>query len=83
LVRSVQYAGLLLPQPTSPTTVAAVATTKGTRTQALPWRARDLLCFIVVKIYRGAWPRPYPGKVISVRATARTEGSRGRVREDA
>jgi hypothetical protein len=62
LVRSVQYAGLLLPQPASPTTVAAVATTKGTRTQALPWRARDLLCFIVVKIYPRHLAASSPGK---------------------
>ena len=52
LVRSVQYAGLLLPQPASATTAAVVAKAKGTRTQAPPWRARDLLgrefVFIVI-----------------------------------
>ena len=53
LVRSVQYAGLLLLQPARVTAVAAAARTKGTRTQALPWRVRDLSCpgviFIMTK----------------------------------
>ena len=64
LVRSVQYAGLLLLQPASATTAAVVAKAKGTRTQVPPGRARDLpglgLILIVIEVYIDTGTRHRP-----------------------
>ena len=66
LVRSVQYAGLLLLQPASVTTAAAAtaAKAKGTRTQAPPGRARDLpglgFILIVIEVYSDTKDTPSP-----------------------
>jgi hypothetical protein len=49
---------LLLPQPARVTAVAAAARTRGTRTQALSWRARDLLCPGVIFIMTKTYQRP-------------------------
>src|SRR5271167_1520577 len=80
LVRSVQYAGLLLLQPASVTTVAAatVAMAKGTRTQVPPWRARDLpglgLILIVIEVYSDTRTRHRPERVIHGQETAGDSG---------